>query len=103
MVHSMSINGWEVMIPFAFFAATGVRVATELGAGNEKAVKFVSQVSTITSLIIGISFCILIMIFHDKLAITFTLSDVVLHAVDKLAFLLACTILLNNIQHFLSG
>ncbi|KAL1196397.1 Protein DETOXIFICATION 27 [Cardamine amara subsp. amara] len=28
----MSINGWEMMIPLAFFAGTGVRVANELGA-----------------------------------------------------------------------
>ncbi|KAI3930772.1 hypothetical protein MKX01_037218 [Papaver californicum] len=48
----MSINGWELMIPLAFFTATG---------------------------------------------------DVVLHAVDNLAVLLACTILLNNIQLVLSG
>ncbi|XP_026416082.1 protein DETOXIFICATION 27-like [Papaver somniferum] len=99
----MSINGWEVMIPFAFFAATGVRVATELGAGNGKAAKFASQVSVITSLIIGIFFCTLIMVFHDKLAIIFTSSEAVLHAVDNLAFLLACTILLNSVQPILSG
>ncbi|KAI3946039.1 hypothetical protein MKX01_024795 [Papaver californicum] len=64
----MSINGWEVMIPFAFFAATGVRVATELGAGNGKAAKFTSQVSAITSLIIGISFCTLINLHSSWLA-----------------------------------
>ncbi|MCL7033306.1 hypothetical protein MKW94_018375 [Papaver nudicaule] len=50
----MSINGWEMMIPLAFFAATGVRVANELGAGNGKAAKFASKVSATTSLIIGI-------------------------------------------------
>ncbi|XP_026391077.1 protein DETOXIFICATION 27-like [Papaver somniferum] len=99
----MSINGWELMIPIAFFAATGVRVANELGAGNGKAAKFASEVSVVTSLIIGIFFCTLIMIFHDKLAIIFTSSDAVLHAVDNLAFLLACTILLNSIQPVLSG
>ncbi|KAI3964183.1 hypothetical protein MKW92_047643 [Papaver armeniacum] len=99
----MSINGWEIMIPFAFFAATGVRVANELGAGNGKAAKFATKVSVVTSLIIGIFFCTLIMIFHDKLALIFTSSDIVLHAVDNLAFLLACTILLNSIQPVLSG
>ncbi|KAI3859895.1 hypothetical protein MKX03_016530 [Papaver bracteatum] len=99
----MSINGWEIMIPFAFFAATGVRVANELGAGNGKAAKFATKVSVVTSLIIGIFFYTLIMIFHDKLAFIFTSSATVLHAVDNLAFLLACTILLNSIQPVLSG
>ncbi|CAI8599103.1 unnamed protein product [Vicia faba] len=36
----MTINGWEMMIPFAFFAGTGVRVANELGAGKWKSAKF---------------------------------------------------------------
>ncbi|KAI3899762.1 hypothetical protein MKW92_053128 [Papaver armeniacum] len=99
----MSINGWEMMIPLSFFAATGVRVANELGAGNGKAAKFASKVSAITSLLIGICFCTLIMIFHERLAIIFTSSHVVLQAVDNLAFLLALTILLNSIQPVLSG
>ncbi|KAI3997702.1 hypothetical protein MKX01_040675 [Papaver californicum] len=80
-----------------------LRVANELGAGNGKAAKFDYKVSVITSLIIGIFFCTLIMIFHEKLAIIFTSSDVVLHPVDNLAVLLACTILLNSIQPVLSG
>ncbi|KAI3966640.1 hypothetical protein MKW92_030383 [Papaver armeniacum] len=99
----MSINGWEVMIPLAFFAATGVRVANELGAGNGKAAKFATKVSVVTSLTIGIFFCALIMIFHEKLAIIFTSSVVILQAVDNLAFLLACTVLFNSIQPVLSG
>ncbi|KAI3966639.1 hypothetical protein MKW92_030382 [Papaver armeniacum] len=99
----MSINGWEMMIPLAFFAATGVRVANELGAGSGKAAKFATKVSVVTSLIIGIFFCTLIIIFHNKLAIIFTSSDAVLHAVDNLAVLLAITILLNSIQPVLSG
>nr|GMC67504.1 protein DETOXIFICATION 27-like [Ipomoea batatas] len=33
----MNINTMELMIPLAFFAGTGVRVANELGAGNGKA------------------------------------------------------------------
>ncbi|RZC46900.1 hypothetical protein C5167_039854 [Papaver somniferum] len=99
----MTINGLEMMIPLAFFAATGVRVANELGAGNGKAAKFATKVSAITSLIIGIFCCTLIMIFHEKLAIIFTTSDDVLQAVDNLSFLLAITILLNSIQPVLSG
>ncbi|RZC84760.1 hypothetical protein C5167_047546 [Papaver somniferum] len=99
----MSINGLESMISLGFFASAGIRVANELGAGNGKAAKFAAEVSTITSLIIGILICILIGIFHDKLAIVFTSSNVVLQAVDNLAFLLAFTILLNSIQQVLSG
>ncbi|KAK0603863.1 hypothetical protein LWI29_009531 [Acer saccharum] len=34
-----------MMIPFAFFAGTGVRVANELGAGNGKGAKFATAVA----------------------------------------------------------
>ncbi|MCL7028512.1 hypothetical protein MKW94_009392 [Papaver nudicaule] len=43
------------------------------------------------------------MIFRENLAIIFTSNAVVLGAVDKLALLLAITILLNSVQPVLSG
>ncbi|WCJ31951.1 MATE efflux family protein [Euphorbia peplus] len=99
----MTINGWEMMIPFAFFAAIGVRVANELGAGNGKGAKFATIVAVSTSVIIGIFFWILILIFHEKLAWIFSSSDAVLKAVNNLSFLLAFTVLLNSVQPVLSG
>ncbi|PON46872.1 Multi antimicrobial extrusion protein [Parasponia andersonii] len=71
----MSINVWELKIPLAFFAGTGVRVANELGAGNGKAAKFATKVSVAQSHVVR---C-------------------------PLSFLLAITILLNNVQPILSG
>ncbi|KAL2498880.1 MATE efflux family protein [Abeliophyllum distichum] len=99
----MNINGWELMIPFAFFAGTGVRVANELGAGNGKGAKFATIVSVTQSMIIGVFFWILIMFFHNELALIFTSSDTVLKAVSKLSILLAFTVLLNSVQPILSG
>ncbi|XP_057425044.1 protein DETOXIFICATION 27-like [Lotus japonicus] len=99
----MTINGWEMMIPLAFFAGTGVRVANELGAGNGKSAKFAMQVSVVQSTVIGVVFCVLIMIFHDQFAYIFTSSSSVLQAVDGMSYLLAVTILLNSVQPVLSG
>ncbi|KAL3514228.1 hypothetical protein ACH5RR_026945 [Cinchona calisaya] len=99
----MSINGWEIMIPFAFLAATGVRVANELGAGNGKAAKFAANVSLAQSSILGIIFCVIIIIYHHQLALIFSSSPDVTSAVDKLSYLLAFTILLNSVQPVLSG
>lgn len=99
----MTINGWEMMIPLAFFAATGVRVANELGSGNGKAAKFATAVAVTTSTIIGLFFCVIIMIFHDRFAYLFSSSLPVLQEVDKLSWLLAVTILLNSVQPVLSG
>ncbi|XP_040997323.1 protein DETOXIFICATION 27-like [Juglans microcarpa x Juglans regia] len=99
----MTINGWELMIPLAFFAGTGVRVANELGAGNGKAAKFATIVSVTQSSVIGVFFCVLIMILHNKIAYIFSSDTDVLDAVDKLSLLLAATILLNSVQPVLSG
>ncbi|KAL8034258.1 hypothetical protein ABFX02_12G015800 [Erythranthe guttata] len=99
----MSINGWEMMIPLAFFAGTGVRVANELGAGNAKGAKFATIVSVIESVIVGLVFWVLIMLFHNELALIYTTSEVVLEAVSHLSLLLAFTILLNSVQPILSG
>ncbi|TVU05502.1 hypothetical protein EJB05_48668 [Eragrostis curvula] len=98
-----TINGWEMMIPFGFLAATGVRVANELGAGSGKGARFAIIVSITTSVVIGLVFWCLILYFDDKIALLFTTSRVVLDAVHKLSVLLAFTILLNSVQPVLSG
>lgn len=99
----MSINGLEIMIPLAFFAGTGVRVANELGAGNGKGAKFAAIVSSATSLIIGLVFCCLIVLLRDKFGLLFSSSTIVLQEVNKLSILLAFTILFNSVQPVLSG
>lgn len=99
----MNINGLEVMIPLAFLAATGVRVANELGSGNGKGAKFAVIVSVTTSCAIGLVFWVLILILRDDFAIIFTDSAVIIKAVSKLAYLLSFTILLNSVQPVLSG
>ncbi|OIT26879.1 PREDICTED: protein DETOXIFICATION 27-like [Nicotiana attenuata] len=99
----MNINGWEMMIPLAFLAATGVRVANELGAGRGKAAKFATVVSVAQSTVIGLIFCVVIMIYQDKFALIFSSSLDVLNAVKKISCLLAVTILLNSVQPVLSG
>ncbi|XP_031282662.1 protein DETOXIFICATION 27-like [Pistacia vera] len=99
----MSVNGWEIMIPLAFFAAAGVRVANELGAGNGKAAKFATIVAVAESTLIGLILCVVIMILRDKVALIFTSSEDVLEEVNTLSYLLAVTILLNSVQPVLSG
>ncbi|KAJ4897199.1 MATE efflux family protein [Raphanus sativus] len=99
----MTINGWENMIPLAFFAGTGVRVANELGAGNGKGARLATIVSVTQSLIIGLSFWVIILILHNQIALIFSSSEAVLMAVNKLSILLAFTVLLNSVQPVLSG
>lgn len=99
----MNINGWEMMIPLGFFAGTGVRVANELGSGNGKGAKFATVVSVTQSTVIGLFFWVLIMLFHNEMALIWTTSHPVLQAVHTLSILLAFTVLLNSVQPILSG
>ncbi|KAL0874631.1 hypothetical protein Bca101_024336 [Brassica carinata] len=99
----MSINGLEMMIPLAFFAGTGVRVANELGAGNGKRARLAMITSVTQSLIIGIILSVLVVFFHDQIGWIFSSSKTVIKAVNDLSILLAFTILLNSIQPVLSG
>ncbi|KAK7853398.1 protein detoxification 27, partial [Quercus suber] len=80
-----------------------VRVSNELGAGNGKGAKFATLVSVVTSIVIGLFFWLLIMFFHNEVALIFSSSKPVLEEVNKLSILLALTILLNSVQPVLSG
>ncbi|XP_068344305.1 protein DETOXIFICATION 27-like isoform X1 [Pyrus communis] len=99
----MTIYAWESMIPLGFLAATGVRVANELGAGNAKGAKFATTVSVLTSLAVGLLFWVTVLAFNKELAMIFTSSIPVIEMVNDLSLLLAFTILLNCIQPALSG
>ncbi|KAL0709310.1 hypothetical protein Bca4012_016288 [Brassica carinata] len=99
----MAINGLEMMIPLAFLAGTGVRVANELGAGNGRGARFAMVVSVTESLVIGIIFSVLVLFLHDQIGWIFSSSETVIKAVTDLSVLLAFTILLNSVQPVLSG
>jgi MATE family multidrug resistance protein len=99
----LTINGWEMMIPLGFLAATGVRVANELGAGSGKGARFSIVVSITNSVVIGLIFWCLILAYNDQIALLFSSGRDVLAAVHNLSVLLAFTILLNSVQPVLSG
>ncbi|KAM0018306.1 putative multi antimicrobial extrusion protein [Helianthus debilis subsp. tardiflorus] len=95
--------GWEIMIPYGFLAATGVRVANELGAGNAKGAIFATKISLLTSIFIGLFFCAIIVAFPDKLAMIFTSNTTVISMVNELSVLLSLTVLFSCIQPVFTG
>ncbi|KAL9997541.1 putative multi antimicrobial extrusion protein [Helianthus debilis subsp. tardiflorus] len=95
--------GWEIMIPYGFLAATAVRVANELGAGNAKGAIFATKISLLTSILVGLLFCVLIVAFPDKLAMIFTSNNIVISMVDELSVLLSLTVLFSCIQPIFTG
>jgi len=99
----LNINGWEMMISIGFLAATGVRVANELGAGSAKRAKFAIVNVVATSCSIGIVLFVFFLLFRGNLSYIFTTSKEVAALVDDLSPLLAFSILLNSVQPVLSG
>ncbi|KAJ1264600.1 hypothetical protein BS78_08G011600 [Paspalum vaginatum] len=99
----LNINGWEMMISIGFLAATGVRVANELGAGSARRAKFAIKNVVVTSFLIGFVLFVLFLFFRGSLAYIFTNDDAVAFAVGDLSPLLAFSILLNSVQPVLSG
>lgn len=82
---------------------TRVRVANELGASNAKGAKFAITVSLFNSLAVGLLCWLIVIIFHEKLAMIFTSSIPVITMVNELSVMLAFTILFNCIQPVLLG
>ena len=80
-----------------------VRVANELGRGNAKAAKFAIKVILGVSLIVGVFFFVLCLVFGRQIAYIFTNEEDVIEAVADLSVLLAFSILLNSIYPVFSG
>ncbi|KAJ4774597.1 Protein DETOXIFICATION [Rhynchospora pubera] len=98
-----NISLWEIIISLGFLAATGVRVANELGAGNAKAAKFSIVVATATSTFIGFVVILIFLCFRRSIVYLFTINDVVADAVLDLTPLLVLNLFLNSIQPVLLG
>ncbi|KAK6159017.1 hypothetical protein DH2020_006331 [Rehmannia glutinosa] len=80
-----------------------VRAANELGRGDAKAVKFSIKVLLSTSVVIGLLFWILCLVFGHKLGYLFTDEKEVVKSVSDLSFLLAFSVLFNSIYPVFSG
>ncbi|KAL9245570.1 hypothetical protein vseg_019206 [Gypsophila vaccaria] len=99
----VTLFGWESMVPLGVLAATGARVAIELGAGNANGAKLAAKMCLLTSLMIGMVFFLLVMVIPDRLAMIFTPNSLVISSVSELAILLGLTILVNSIPPVFLG
>ncbi|KAJ6876235.1 protein DETOXIFICATION 24-like [Populus alba x Populus x berolinensis] len=71
--------------------------ANELGRGNAKAAKFSIKIILSTSIVIGVGFWVLCLIFGEEIAHFLTSDEEVAETVSSLAVLLAFSILLNSV------
>ncbi|KAH7854148.1 hypothetical protein Vadar_010688 [Vaccinium darrowii] len=100
---ALNVSTWEINMFFGFLGAACVRIANELGRGDAKAVKFSIKVILSTSIILGLVFFILCLIFSHNIGYLFTSNEEVAKTVAELSMLLAFTLLFNSIQPVLSG
>ncbi|KAJ6877441.1 hypothetical protein NC651_030243 [Populus alba x Populus x berolinensis] len=89
---SINIYGCDFMICLGFLGASSVRVSNELGKGNAKAARFSIKVALVTSVIIGIIFWILCLVFSDEIAHLFTSNEEIAESVSRLHVLLAFSV-----------
>lgn len=99
----LNIVAWEFMISLGFLVAASVRVSNELGRGNTEAAKFSIKVILATSIIFGVVFFIICLVFGRDIASLFTSNEEIAETVSSLSVLLAFSILLNSVQPVLSG
>ncbi|XP_047329800.1 protein DETOXIFICATION 24-like [Impatiens glandulifera] len=99
----LNASAWELMICIGFLGAACVRIANELGRGNAKAIRFSIKVNLATSIVFGLVFFTICLIFGDEIGYLFTSDQDVVNMVSELSILLALTMLLNSIQPVLTG
>lgn len=80
-----------------------IRVSNELGASHPKVAKLSVIVVNVTSILISIVFCVIVVVFRVGLTKMFTSDSAVISEVMKLIPLLATSVFLNGIQPILSG
>lgn len=78
-------------------------MSNELGAGNPRVAKLSVVVVNITTVLISLLLCIVVLVFRVGLSKAFTSDKEVIVAVSDLFPLLAVSIFLNGIQPILSG
>ncbi|KAL6530632.1 hypothetical protein OROMI_028521 [Orobanche minor] len=99
----LNVNGWEFMICLGILGAACVRVANELGRGDARAVKFSIKVLLTTSVVIGVSFWVLCLVFGHKIGYLFTDEEAVVESVAVGAGMQATVAIVNIVCFYLIG
>ncbi|XP_010504879.1 PREDICTED: protein DETOXIFICATION 41 [Camelina sativa] len=94
---------WDMQFMLGLSAAISVRVSNELGAGNPRVAKLSVVVVNVTTVLISLVLCVILLVFRVGLSKAFTSDAEVIAAVSDLFPLLTVSIFLNGIQPILSG
>uniref|UniRef100_J3MI26 Protein DETOXIFICATION n=1 Tax=Oryza brachyantha TaxID=4533 RepID=J3MI26_ORYBR len=91
------------MITYGFAAAISTRVSNELGAGNVEKAKKALAVTLVLSLLLGVTFLLLLGLGHDLWAGLFSKSGAVISEFASMTPLLIGSVVLDSTQGVLSG
>ncbi|XP_010524117.1 PREDICTED: protein DETOXIFICATION 41 [Tarenaya hassleriana] len=99
----MNYLNWDMQCMLGLSTAASVRVSNELGAGHPRVAKLSVVVVNVTSVLISLVFCVIVLVFRVGLSKAFTSDVEVISEISNLIKLLAVSIFLNGIQPILSG
>ncbi|KAK1438186.1 hypothetical protein QVD17_03991 [Tagetes erecta] len=99
----LNILGWVCTVSLGLNVSVSVRVSNELGYGRPKAVRLAVIVVAATSLLIGLLFATLLLVYRKQYPLYFTSSQEVIRLVEELTLLLGVSTIINSIQFALSG
>nr|GLL47555.1 protein DETOXIFICATION 24-like [Ipomoea trifida] len=94
----INVYAWLFMISLGLLGGVCVRVANELGKGDAKATIFSIKVAIGNSVVIGLIFFVVCLVFGNKIGYLFSNEKEVVDAVSDLSILLAFSVLLNSVS-----
>ncbi|KAK1438185.1 hypothetical protein QVD17_03990 [Tagetes erecta] len=99
----LNILGWVCTVYLGLNVSVSVRVSNELGYGRPKTARLAVIVVAATSLLIGLLFTTVLLVYRKQYPIYFTSSREVIQLVEELTLLLGVSTIVNSIQFALSG
>ncbi|XP_044471560.1 protein DETOXIFICATION 24-like [Mangifera indica] len=99
----INIIAWELTLCLGLVVACSVRVSNELGRGDAKAAIFSIKVNLTTTVLMGVLFSIICLVFGNRIGYIFTSDEQVADTVSSLSVLLAISVFLNSSQTIFTG
>ncbi|KAJ9549774.1 hypothetical protein OSB04_022317 [Centaurea solstitialis] len=99
----LNILGWVCTVGLGLNVAVSVRVSNELGYRKPKTARLAVIVVGLTSLLIGLLFATVLLVYRKEYPAFFTNSVEVMQLVEELTSLLGISIIMYCLQYALSG
>ncbi|KAI3713861.1 hypothetical protein L1987_72448 [Smallanthus sonchifolius] len=99
----LNILGWVCTVSLGLNVSVSVRVSNELGYGRPRTARLAVIVVVLSSLLIGLLFSTVLVVYKKQYPVYFTSSQEVIQLVEDLTLLLGVSTTVNSMQFALSG